>query len=58
MEQPTSFYDWEQRFKKKLKKKTAKPKEAQIINSIDLPHDFFKDYLKLWKSKNMEKQEQ
>ncbi len=55
MEQPDSYYDWELKFKKKLKKRTIEPKEARIINSIDLPYDFFKSYLKLWKSENMKK---
>jgi len=57
MEQPDSYYDWEQNFKKKSKKRTIEPKEARIINSIDLPHDFFKSYLKLWKSENIKKGE-
>ena len=57
MEQPDSYYDWEQLFKKKSKKKIAKPKDARILNSIDLPHDFFKRYLELWKSENMKNKE-
>jgi hypothetical protein len=57
MEQPDSYYDWEQNFKKKSKKRITEPKEARILNSIDLPHDFFKNYLKLWKSENMKKKE-
>ena len=57
MEQPDSYYDWEQNFKKKSKKRTIEPKEARIINSIDLPQDFFKSYLKLWKSENIKKGE-
>ncbi len=57
MEQPDSYYDWEQNFKKKSKKKITDPKEARILNTIDLPHDFFKSYLKLWKSENMKKKE-
>lgn len=57
MEQPDSYFDWEQSFTKKLKKRTIDPKEVRILNSIDLPHDFFKSYLKLWKSENMKKKE-
>lgn len=57
MEQPDSFYDWEQNFKKKAKIKKPEPKEARILNSIDLPHDFFKNYVKLWKSENMKNDE-
>ncbi|NVM43851.1 MAG: hypothetical protein HWN79_02950 [Candidatus Lokiarchaeota archaeon] len=53
MEEPTSYYDWEQNFKKKSKKRISEPKEVRILNSIDLPHDVFKDYLKDWKSENM-----
>jgi len=55
MEQPDSYYDWEQNFKKKSKKRAIEPKEARIINSIDIPKDFFKSYLKVWKSENMKK---
>ena len=57
MEQPVSYYDWEQNFKKKSKKRTVDPKEIRILNSIDLPHDDFKNYMKDWKSKNMKKEE-
>ena len=54
MEEPTSYYDWEQTFRKKKAKKVNETKDARIINSIGLPHDFFKSYLKLWKSHNIE----
>ncbi|MHA2287522.1 MAG: hypothetical protein ACXABG_01920 [Promethearchaeota archaeon] len=57
MEQPDSFYDWEQNFMKKSKKRVNDPKEPRILNSINLPHDFFKIYMKLWKSENMKKEE-
>ncbi len=57
MEQPVSYYDWEQNYKKKSKKRTVDPKEIRILNSIDLPHDYFKNYVKDWKSKNMNKEE-
>jgi hypothetical protein len=55
MEKPVSYYDWEQNFKKKSNNRKNKPREPRIINSIDLPHDLFKSYLKLWKSENMKK---
>jgi len=57
MEHPHSYYDWEQNFKKKSKKRKTEPKDDRILNSIDLPHDFFKSYLKLWKSENMKNKE-
>ena len=57
MEQPTSFYDWEKNFKKKSKKRMTEPKERGILNSLDIPHDLFKSYLKVWKSENMKKKE-
>jgi hypothetical protein len=57
MEKPVSYYDWEQNFKKKSEKRKNEPKEPRIINSIGLPHDFFKNYLKLWKSENVKKKE-
>jgi len=50
MEKPCSYYDWEKSFKKSEEKK-----KIEIINSIGLPHDFFKSYLKLSKSENMKK---
>jgi len=52
---PASYYDWQQDFKKKKIKKASEPKDTRIINSIGLPHGFFKNYLKLWKSENMKK---
>jgi hypothetical protein len=55
MEKPCSYYDWEKNFEKFPEKKKNEPKEIRIINSIGLPHDFFKSYLKLWKSENMAK---
>jgi hypothetical protein len=54
MEKPESYYDWEHEFRKKVAKKVNDSKEPRIINSIGLPHDFFKSYVKLWKSHNME----
>jgi len=57
MEEPISYYDWEQNFNKKKAKKVNEPKNTRIINSIGLPHNFFKIYLKLWKSENMKKKE-
>jgi len=57
MEKPVSYYDWEQNFKKKSEKRKNEPKEPRIINSLGLPHDFFKSYLKLWKSENVKKKE-
>ncbi len=54
MEKLESYYDWEQSFKKrKAKEVKIEPKDTSIINSIGLPHGFFKSYLKLWKSYNM-----
>ena len=57
MEEPDSFYDWEQNFKRKTKKRVIDPKERRILNSIDLPHELFKNYMKLWKSENLKKEE-
>ncbi len=55
MEKPGSYYDWEQTFRKKRAKKVANEvKDTSTINSIGLPHGLFKNYLKLWKSQNME----
>ena len=53
MVKPESYYDWEMTFKKKKVKKAQK---VSLINSIGLSHDLFKNYIKLWKSHNMEEQ--
>jgi len=49
MEKPASYYDWEKDFKKSSNKHKKEPKEARIVNSIGLPDDFLKNYLKIWK---------
>jgi len=49
MEKPASYYDWEKNFKKSSNKRKNEPKEARVVNSIGLPDDFFKNYLKMWK---------
>ena len=54
MEKPESYFDWEQTFrKKKVKKVVRESKDTTIINSIGLPHDFFKSYVKFWRSHQM-----
>ena len=53
METPGSYFDWEQTFHKKKAKKIQKPENIKLINSIELQHDFFKSYMKLWKSRNL-----
>ena len=57
MKDPDTFYDWEQNFKRKTKKRVIDPKESRILNSIDLPHELFKNYMKLWKSENLKKED-
>jgi len=55
MEKPESYFDWEQTFRKKKVRKIGRvPKDTTIINSIGLPHGFFKTYVKFWKPHNME----
>lgn len=53
MEKPESYYDWEMTFRKKKVKQVKEPESVRLINSIGLPHDFFKSFVKLWKSHNM-----
>ena len=55
MEKLVSYYDWEQSFRKKSGKKVNEPKNTRIINSIGLPQDFFKSYLKIWKTEHAKK---
>ena len=55
MEKPESYFDWEKTFKKKKAAKVKELESVKLINSIGLPHDFFKSYLKRWKSHNIAK---
>lgn len=46
---PGSYLDWELSFKKD-KKEVSKSQKA---NSLDLPNQLLKDFLKKWKEKNL-----
>jgi len=46
-----SFYDWELTFEKKFKvNPNSKDKKA---NSLGIPDNTFKDFMKKWKEKNL-----
>ncbi len=54
METATSYYDWQQEFKKTSK--AQKPRSLKKNkNSIGLSEGFFRDYVSKWKKKNLKK---
>lgn len=50
MESATSYYDWQQAFKKSPKSK----KNQSLKNLIGISEEFFRDYMIKWKKKNLE----
>ena len=58
MEQPGSYYDWENNFRNASMKKKKKSKEVNTLNSIGIPDDSFSNYLKSWRTKNLENQDE
>jgi len=58
MDKLFSYYNWEKASKKPPIKKKSEPNHGDDPipsneSDANLPHDFFKSYLKLWKSENM-----
>ena len=53
MQSATSYYDWQQTFKKSSKsKKTQSPNKKK--NLIGISEEFFRDYMIKWKKKHLE----
>ena len=50
---PDSFYDWEEKFKRR-KELTHHVKDDEI-NSLGIEKSKFRDFLKDWKEKNLKK---
>jgi len=50
MSKPSSYYDWELRFKTKKKTPSIK-KNIRTKNTIDIEPDLFSNYLRYWKKK-------
>jgi len=53
METATSYYDWQQEFKKPSKSKKAQFYKRKK-NLIGISEGFFRDYMVKWKKKNLE----
>ena len=53
MERPSSYLDWELQFKKKSKKASLSKPKGENVNSLGIPADEFKSFLKKWAAKNL-----
>ena len=53
MEKSPSFLDWELQFKKKLNKTSLSKPLGEKVNSLGIPADEFKSFLKKWAAKNL-----
>jgi len=53
MEKSPSYLDWELQFKKKSKKASLSTVKGKKINSLGIPADEFKSFLKKWAAKNL-----
>ena len=53
MEKSPSYLDWELQFKKKSKKTPLSKPKGENINSLGIPADEFKSFLKKWATKNL-----
>ena len=52
MESATSYYDWQQAFKKSSKSKKIQSSKKKK-NLIGISEEFFRDYMAKWKKKNL-----
>jgi hypothetical protein len=55
MEKSSSFYDWESKFKKKSNHQACSQKRDKKLNSLGIPVDEFRLFLRKWESKNLPK---
>ena len=53
MEKITSYYDWEQQFRKNPKKTSLSKTKKTEINSLGMPADEFRAFLKKWEAKSL-----
>ena len=51
MSKAVSYYDWEQSFKNNIELEKQPDKEK--VNSLGVSDNYFKDFLKKWKVKNL-----
>jgi len=53
MAKQESYYDWELGLRTNPSHKKKKKNNIITTNSLDIPHNDFKKFIKLWKSKNI-----
>ena len=53
MEKITSYYDWELQFRSKAKQASNLQKKRTELNSLGMPVDEFRSFLKKWESKSL-----
>jgi len=53
MEKSPSFLDWELQFKKKSKNGSLSELKGENVNSLGIPADEFRSFLKKWATKNL-----
>ena len=58
MEKSVSYFDWEQKFRKKTIKSALPKDNENKLNSLGIPVDEFKSFLKKWSKKNLSPKEQ
>ena len=55
MSKAASYHDWELSFKKKSKISWNSADDTDSINSLGIPDNNFKEFIKKWKEKNLSK---
>lgn len=55
MSKAASYYDWELSFKKNSKTSWNSVDDADSFNSLGIPDNNFKEFMKKWKEKNLSK---
>ena len=53
MEKSPSYLDWELQFRKRSKKTSLSKPNGKKINSLGIPANEFRVFLKKWESKNL-----
>ena len=52
MEKSKSYYEWELQFRKKSKNSSPSKPNGKQLNSLGIPADEFKSFLKKWEAKH------
>ena len=53
MTEQESYYDWELSLRTRPSHRKKKKNDDKTTNNLDIPHDEFKKFIKLWRSKNI-----